>query len=37
VTHPGIYAPPAPLEAALDQVEAWLESPRLVLLAESEI
>ena len=36
VTHPKIYAPPTPLEAALEQVAAWLESPSLVLLAESE-
>lgn len=36
VTHPRIYAPPTPLQAAIDQVEAWLESPTLVLLAESE-
>jgi len=36
VTHPRIYAPPTPLEVALDQVEAWLEAPSLVLLAESE-
>ena len=36
VTHPRIYAPPTPLAAALDQVEAWLESPSLVLLSESE-
>ena len=36
VTHPKIYAPPTPLGAALDQVTAWLESPSLVLLAESE-
>jgi toxin-antitoxin system PIN domain toxin len=36
VTHPRIYAPPTPLAAALDQVEAWLESPSLVLLAETE-
>ena len=36
VTHPRIYAPPTPLAAALDQVEAWLEAPHLVLLAESE-
>ena len=35
VTHPKIYAPPTPLEAALEQVAAWLESPSLVLLAES--
>jgi toxin-antitoxin system PIN domain toxin len=36
VTHPRIYAPPTPLPAALDQVEAWVEAPSLVLLAESE-
>lgn len=35
VTHPRIYDPPTPLELALDQVEAWLESPSLVMLAES--
>jgi predicted nucleic acid-binding protein len=35
VTHPRIYAPPSPLQRALDQVEAWLESPTLVLLSES--
>jgi len=34
VTHPRIYAPPTPVENALDQVEAWLESPTLVLLSE---
>lgn len=36
VTHPRIYAPPTPLPAALDQVQAWLEAPSLVLLAEGE-
>jgi toxin-antitoxin system PIN domain toxin len=36
VTHPKIYAPPTPLAAALEQAEAWLESPSLVLLSESE-
>jgi uncharacterized protein len=35
VTHPRIYAPPTPLECALDQVEAWLESPTVVLLSET--
>ena len=35
VTHPRIYAPPTPLARALDQVDAWLASPTLVLLAES--
>lgn len=36
VTHPRIYAPPTPMEKAINQVEAWLESPSLVLLSESE-
>lgn len=36
VSHPRIYAPPTPLDKAIDQVEAWLESPSLVLLSESE-
>ena len=36
VTHPRIYSPPTPLAAAIDQVDAWLESPSLVLLAESD-
>jgi toxin-antitoxin system PIN domain toxin len=33
-THSRIYAPPTPLELAIDQVDAWLESPSLVLLTE---
>lgn len=36
VTHPRIYAPPTPLATALDQVDAWLESPALRLLAEAD-
>lgn len=36
VTHPRIYAPPTPLKAAIDQVEAWIESPSLVLISEAE-
>lgn len=36
VTHPRIYRPPTPPARAVDQVEAWLESPGLVLLGESE-
>ena len=36
VTHSRIYRPPTPLAAALDQVEAWLESPSLVLLHEGD-
>jgi uncharacterized protein len=35
VTHPRIYNPPTPLEKAIAQVEAWLESPTLVVLSES--
>ena len=35
VTHPRIFAPPSTTEQALDQVQAWLECPSLVLLAES--
>jgi uncharacterized protein len=35
VTHPRIYNPPTPLKIALEQVDAWLESPSLVLLAEA--
>ena len=35
VTHPRIYNPPTPLAAAIDQVEAWLESPSLTLVLES--
>jgi len=35
VTHPRIYAPPTPLARALGQLDAWLESPSLVLLSES--
>jgi hypothetical protein len=33
-THARIYDPPTPIAAALDQVDAWLESPSLLLLAE---
>jgi uncharacterized protein len=35
VTHPRIYTPPTPSSDAIDQIEAWLESPSLVLLSES--
>ena len=35
VTHPRIYAPPSPLARALEQIDAWLESPTAVLLSES--
>ncbi len=36
VTHTRIYSPPTPLSEAVDQVNAWLESPSLLLLTESE-
>ena len=36
VTHPRIYSPPTPLELAIDQVEAWMEVPNLILLVELE-
>ncbi len=36
VTHPRIYDPPTPLENAISQVDAWMESPSLLLLSESE-
>jgi uncharacterized protein len=36
VTHPRIYSPPTPLARAIDQVEAWLESPNLTLMGESD-
>lgn len=36
-THPKIFNPPTPLATAIDQVEAWLESPTVHMLAESEL
>lgn len=36
VTHPRIYSPPSPAARAIDQIEAWLESPTLVLLGEQK-
>jgi len=35
-THPRIFAPPTPLAAGLDQIDAWLESPNVVVLAEED-
>ena len=35
-THPRIFDPPSPPEAAMDQMAAWLESPSLTLLGEEE-
>jgi len=34
VTHPRIFAPPTTTARVIDQIEAWLESPSVVLLAE---
>ncbi len=36
VTHPKIYSPPTPIDKAIEQIEAWLESPSLVLISETE-
>lgn len=36
-THPRIYRPPTPVERAIDQIDAWHESPSLVLLAETDV
>lgn len=36
VTHPRVFSPPTSLDAALDQVRAWLESPSVVLLGEAD-
>ncbi|HJT98353.1 MAG TPA: TA system VapC family ribonuclease toxin [Rhodanobacteraceae bacterium] len=36
VTHPRIYRPPTPFARALAQLEAWLASPSLVLLGETQ-
>lgn len=35
ITHPRIYAPSTPFDLALDQVDAWIGSPSLALLAET--
>ncbi|MBU4316118.1 MAG: PIN domain-containing protein [Proteobacteria bacterium] len=35
-THPKIFSPPTPLEQALFQVDAWVESPSVVMLQESK-
>jgi toxin-antitoxin system PIN domain toxin len=36
VTHPKIYSPPSKPARAMDQIEAWLESPGITLLTEGE-
>jgi uncharacterized protein len=35
-THPRIFRKPTPTAAALDQIDAWFESPSIVTLAEDE-
>jgi uncharacterized protein len=35
VTHARIFAPPTSLNKAIDQAEAWMESPSLTLLSET--
>lgn len=35
VTHPRVFDPPTPVPAAIDQIDAWLESPGLHLIGES--
>ena len=35
VTHPKVFSPPTPWASAMDQVDAWRESPTLVLTSES--
>lgn len=36
VTHPRIFRTPTPRELAVAQVDAWLESPTLVVLSEND-
>jgi toxin-antitoxin system PIN domain toxin len=36
VTHPRIFKTPTPSDLAFGQVEAWLESPSLVVLSETD-
>ena len=36
VTHPKIFDPPSSIDAAIDQVSAWLESPVANLLGETD-
>ncbi len=36
VTHPRIYRTPTPAAKATDQVDAWLESPTLQVLGETD-
>lgn len=34
VTHPRIYVPPTPRARAIEQIDAWLESPSLRMIGE---
>ncbi len=36
VTHPRVYKPPSAIAVAFKQIETWMESPSLVLLAEHD-
>ena len=36
VTHPRIYSPPTPADNAVEQIDAWMESPSLVMLGEAQ-
>ncbi len=35
-THPSIYSPPSTSAQAIKQIDAWLSSPTLVMLGETE-
>ncbi len=37
VSHPRIFDPPSSIDAAIDQVSAWLESPVAKLLGETDV
>jgi toxin-antitoxin system PIN domain toxin len=37
VTHPRIYEPASTADEAIDQLEAWLESPSVVPISEGEM
>ena len=36
VTHPRIFRTPTPVDLAMSQIEAWLESPTVVILSEND-
>jgi len=35
ITNPRVYSVPTPMDVAINQIEAWLESPTLHLLSET--